>query len=477
MNTENELQEATGTRWQPATLIYAILTGGLILSYLVTQAFDKPNYEYPAPIALLRLIAAAMGIYLGKLWKDKGFWLMIAYLVYKAVRIAVKDPNLFFTNQVSDNLLNGLWVVAGCYALGRALNIFQLKQFLRILATLWTAGTLIHCGLALHAAWIGQRIQNLSGKSIWGIGAADYRVTVGFYYPTASGSAISISILVAACALLAISGKLKKVYFFLSLLVMIITLGLTDARTSFVSAAVGIGVATGCAELHLLYRDRQKKSTGNVKKKTVTLWTISFVSMAFVSIFFFLLFNEITPAFTRARDHGGILFTVAEAEGSTQKQGIANRRFIGWESLSGRDVLWGNTIGYLTEHPKTFFFGDSIHNPMSGPNTRNGGEMGHCHNMVLQIILENGIIGLLFVILFAIYVVNHTVRLMFGEHVLLWERVIPAIPVSVLVGDLAECFGWFRAWNSQALVFLYLTVGIIVSLGNNEKVSRHIQAT
>ena len=469
MNTENELQEATGTRWQPATLIYAILTGGLILSYLVTQAFDKPNYEYPAPIALLRLIAAAMGIYLGKLWKDKGFWLMIAYLAYKAIRIAVKDSNLFFTSQVSDNLLNGLWVVAGCYALGRVLNISQLKQFLRILAALWTSGTLIHCGLALYAAWTDQSIPNLSGGSFWGI-YWDDRAVIGFVYPTTSGSAMNISIMVAVCALLAIPSKLEKIYFFLSLLIMVLTLGLTDARTSYISAATGISVAIECTVLHTLFYDRQKNARFT-KKKSVAFRLVSVVCMVLVSISLVLLFNSITPAFLQVRDRGDILVPVAKAEEPTQKQGILNRGFIGRESLSGRDVAWESIIRYLAEEPETLLFGDSIQSPMSGPIARNGGYVGHCHNMLLQIILESGIIGLLFVLLFAVCVITCAVQLIFGEHVPLWMRVIPAIPISVLVGDLAECFGWFRQWNSQALVFLFLTTGIIVSIGKKEKYS------
>lgn len=475
MNTENELQEATGTRWQPVTLIYAVLTGGLILSYLVTQAFDKPNYEYPAPIALLRLIAAAMGIYLGKLWKDKGFWLMIAYLAYKAVRIAVKDPNLFFTSQVSDNLLNGLWVIAGCYALGRVLNISQLKRFLKILAALWTASMLVHCGLALYSAWTGQNIPNLSKGSIWGADEGFYRLVVAFYYPTTSGSAISISVVIATCALFTIPGKLRKMFYFLSLLVMIVALGLTGSRTSYVSMAIGVGVAVGCVIVYHLFSHKQKDS-GSTKRRADVFRMISVICMAVVSMCLLFFLNLITPAFIRARDRGVILLPVAVAEEASQKHTILIREFAGRESLTGRDVLWNNTIGYLFENTGSLLFGDTIYNPMSGPNAQNGSEMGHCHNMVLQIALESGVVGLLFVFLFTVYVAGNAVRLMFGKHVPLWKRVIPAIPISVLVGDLAECFGWLRQWNSQALVFMFLAAGIIVSLGGKEKTSRHMQA-
>lgn len=469
MNTKNELQEATGTRWQPATLIYAVLTGGFIFSYLVMQAFEKPNYEYPVFIALLRLVAAAMGIYLGKLWKDKGFWLMIAYLAYKSVRIAVKDPNLFFTSQVSDNLLNGLWVVSGCYALGRVLNVSQLKRFLRVLVALWTAGTLIHCGLALYAAWTGQNIENLSSGAIWGIEWYG-RVLVSFPYPTTSGSALSISIMLTVCALLVIPGKPEKGYYLFSALVMVVTLSLTDARTSFVSMAAGIGVAVGCTVLHLLYRNQQKKNKDNTNKKRAAFCMISVVCMAVVSIGLLLFLNVITPAFIRLRDRGSVFVTVAKAEEVMHKREVFNRGFTGRESLTGRDAVWGNAIGYLSENPGTLFFGDSIYNPMSGPNARNGDDMGHCHNMVLQIVLENGIIGLLFIVFFGVYVAYYAVQLMVGEQVPLWKRVIPAVPVSVLVGDLAECFGWFRLWNSQALVFLFVAVGVIVSLGKGRKI-------
>ena len=94
--------------------------------------------------------------------------------------------------------------------------------------------------------------------------------------------------------------------------------------------------------------------------------------------------------------------------------------------------------------------------------------MGHTHNMILQILLESGLVGLLLVFIFALYTAKNVLRIISSKTLPLWIKLIPAIPVSVLVGDLAECFGWFAEWKGPALPFLFVACGIINVIGNKQ---------
>ncbi len=456
--------------WTIPQFIYLILLGSLLLDYMVIQAFDRELYSFPAVIALARIAVSVMGICLGRLWRDKGFWLLSALMVIQIVRVAFINGQLFFYDSVNDSIINGIWAISGCYALGKVLSAKKVKAFLRILLVAWAIGMLIHCTIALYAAWNDLRIQNLSGGSIWGIPLSNWgsewpdRLSVGYVYSTIAGSTLSLSGVLALIGLLAEPKKWIKAIYGLALLIIVIALSLTDSRTSIISLAAGMGVITCSSVLWLIWKKRKTNDQENRGEhgRPWIAWVTAIACMILVFVVSTLAIMKIVPIFNTMKVRGQLIVASAQAEETEPiKQQVVSRGLSGIDVLSGRGEIWEKVLKFITGSRKRLLFGESIYNPMETLNQETGSTMGHCHNMLLQILLESGIVGLLPVLLFGIYSAKNAFRIINSKISPLWLRIIPAIPASVLVGDLAECFGWFRQWKVPALAFMFIAFGII----------------
>ena len=465
-------------RWPLPKLIYAILMSILLISYLVIQAFDHEPFALPTTLVLPMTAAAVLGIWLGRLWRDKGFLLMIALLLFQIIRVAVKGGDLFFSDVVNESLINGLWVIGGCYALGRILSAKQLKSFIRTLVAVWTICITLQCLIALYGAWTDHEVLNLSGGSCWGIPYAYWqeyiaeRLHVGYAYPTVAGSTLSLSGALAFGAVLAVRPKWAKVLYGLAFLVIIITLGLTDARASILSLSASVGVLVFSTVIWLTGRKDQKSaaSVPKTRGKQFCRWLIAFVSMIVVFLISTMVILKAAPVFNEVKTKGSVCLSSAsaeEAEGEWKRK-VQSRGLNGMSALNGRDTVWREVINYCTESRKRLLFGESIADPMAGPNLRLQTPMSHCHNMIVQILLESGLTGLLLVICFGAYITIRAFRIIKSSIFPLWIKLLPAIPVSVLVGDLAECFGWFRQWKIPALAFMFVAFGIIDAYGDRK---------
>lgn len=469
--------------------VYAVLMGFLMLSYAIVMAFQTEGLAYPSALQFGRIAAAILGIWLGKLWKDKGFWIITALFLYQMIRMAAEGKTgLFFAASVSENILNAVWAIGGCYALGRVLHPREQKSFFRILVFSWTVLIAVHCVLALAAAWNGKVIWDLNGGSFWGLGdtqgsgnyiyAAQNATNTGgeqrlylCLYPTVAGCYLSISGLAALGALLAEKRKALKAFYGIALILITIALSLTDSRASVLSMAAGAGVLAGAI---LLWKLRQKaeeaKEAGKpAKGKHLLAWAAAILCMAAVFGAATLVMRKITPAFNTLRARGGITVTAAIAEEKTETQEtpeavISNRAI----TASARIWIWQRAAEYILHHPNTLLFGDSVVDPTAGMNETESFKLSHCHNMVLQIWLESGIIGLLIVAVFTVYVCFHALRVLTGRKRTLLFRILLAVAASIFVGDLAECFTWFRSVQSLALPVMFIAAGCICTAGKQQ---------
>ncbi len=457
--------------WTISKLFYAILIGGLLLGYLAIQAFDHDPFPFPVWLAMLRIAAAFMGIWLGKLWKDKGFLIILMLLLIQICRIIVKDSRLLFTGFASDSIFNGLWAIAGCYSLGRVFSPRQTKLFLRIIFASWTIGTVIQCLISLYGAFTDWGVTNLYGTSIWEGGSIwgiiwEERLTVGFLYPTVTGSYLSFSGVVVAYSMVVEEKRPVKILYGLALVVILFTLGLTDTRASYISVAAGLGTIAFALVLRAK-RDKIPEKETNVaeqRKNRRTAWCLALVCMIGVFVISSLAIFNIAPVFNRIKTRGIYMVSVAKAEEETQKsQQVISRGVSGQDVLSGRAGVWKGTLQYILREPKRLLFGVSVYDPMNGPNKEMNTQMAHCHNVPLQIFLESGIIGLLIVLCFVFYTARNVLRIINKKGIPTWLQILPAFLVSIAVGDLMECFTWFRSWNSVALAFLFVVAGIINS--------------
>ena len=93
--------------------IYMALMGLLLLSYpymMITYTHFTP-YVIPTGIWVLRLCSAGLAIYLGRLWKDKGFLILSGYLIWIFIRVAIPDSAGLFTERFSESLFSGIYPV------------------------------------------------------------------------------------------------------------------------------------------------------------------------------------------------------------------------------------------------------------------------------------------------------------------------------------------------------------------------------
>ena len=460
-------------RWSFSQLLYAVLFGAMIIGFLVIQAYDHESFVYPLPLAIIRLSVTVMGIIIGKLWKDKGFLIMAALLIWQMIRVLFKDPGLLFTDAVSVNLLNGIWIVGGCYAIGRILTIKQLKQFFRVIIPVWTFGSVIHCLITLYAAWTDQGIINLYGVGPW-VGGAMWGITwngrlcVGYAYPSTAGSALSISCVISLIALIVEKKKPIRLFYSFSLLIMMLVLGLTDARTSVISFSVGVGFVAFSLVLWKHYHRTEENNRIITEKRKIRIWAGAAACLLIATCLTMIISFQTVPLFNAVKTRGSVILAEAKAEEETteEKQMVASRGLTGNDTLSGRGELWKSVIRYLVNKPERLVFGVSVYNPTDEINRDMGWTevpFAHCHNMPLQILLESGVIGFALVVLFGIHTAKNGYKMMRNPRVSLWMYLIPAAMVSILTGDLAECFSWFRAWQGVAMVFLFIAAGMINS--------------
>ena len=433
--------------------LYLFLMGGILLCYPVIQAFDSSSIRYPVVLIVVQIVAVIAGIRMGKFWRDPGFMLMATLIIYQMIRVVIKDKDSFFSNSVCESVFNGLWCIAGCYGIGKALTIKQLQSFLSKLIMVWTICILIHCIISLYAAWTNQEIYNLSKGAFWGITWYD-RLLVGYRFPTIAGSVLSISGLIALCATITKKKPGVKVFYCIALLIISITLSLTDTRASIISLSAGAGIAV----FIVVYKQCLEKANNPYR------WITAIICMIVVSVVFLVVIMKFSTVFNAVKTNKISIISIAKAESITDA--IEARGFSGTDPLSGRTGIWREVIHYLFNHPVSLFFGESIYQPMNGPNMQLQAKVSHCHNMPLQILLESGLIGLLLVICFGIYISIRAFRIIKSNNAPLWLKLIPSVAICILIGDLAECYCWFKQWNLPVLAFLFVTVGIINAYGD-----------
>ena len=246
--------------WTVPKIIYVVLMSFLLLGYMIIIATYKDStttgqsYILPIQFWILRVFSAIIAIILGKLWKDKGFLILMAYLLLKAIRVAVDNPANLFDQSVSEILLTGLWVFSACYGLARILDKDQLKRFLSINASIWTIGMVIYSCVGIYAAWTGKYIYNIGQGSYWGI--KDQRLFL-VYYVTTAGSVLSVSAIIACAGIFIADHRFNKVLFGVSVFPMLVALSLTDSRNAQICVAIGISLSRNIF-IQILCKEEQK---------------------------------------------------------------------------------------------------------------------------------------------------------------------------------------------------------------------------
>ncbi len=449
--------------WTIGRIIYAFLMSFLLLGYLaVIAAYSDPTttgktFYFPGFVWILRIITGVMAIYLGKLWKDKGFWILVVFLLLKLTRVMADDSHNVFNETVSDALLTGFWVFSACYGLARVFDRKQMKCLLNIYAVIWTLGMIVYSSLGIYAAWTGGYISTIGDGAAWYM--PRHRVFL-VYYPTVAGSVLSFGALLAVCGVVTAKRKAVKILFLLSLIPMLVALCLTDSRCAQVTVSAGIATITGFYVLRALREYARKK-----EKSGWYAWVTAFVVTGVVFAAFVLLCMNTITVFNKIRADG-LLIPRALAEGAKAKPVVSNRGFTGDNVLTNRPMIWKAALKVLISNPTLLLWGTSVLNSMTLVNAVKSMTLvaNHCHCMPLMILLENGIPGILLTGAFLVKAAAASFRL-----VLKADRkrdILPvAIAISILTGELVECFTWLRAGQCPTLPFFFVVMGIIMATG------------
>ena len=443
------VSERTLSVWKA---VYIALMAFNLLSYSYLLAFGAAIDSIPPILWVTRLAAVPLAIWLGKMWKDRGFWILSVYFAWFFVRLCFPTTDRLFSNEGSENVLSGLFEFAACYGLGRILTGRELKRFLGVFASVWTVTVVVYCSVGIYAAWTNQLIPSL-GQGAYDIFSRQRLDMI--YLSTTSGSIVSVGSLIAIISAVSVKNRAGKVLFCLALIPMMLAMALTDSRTAFVSFPAGVGVLVLTGVLA-----RFQKNGGSAKKA----WAIGIPLMFAVFAALFFTIPRIVPVFNRLKIHGLVPAALAEG-GENVQQAIVQRSFSGGASLvlNGRFELWGKVFNRLFTHPISLLVGESKYFPTSSFNEF----FAHCHCIYLQVLLESGIPGLLMVLSFLGMTVVNGFRAITKKETPMLVKMIFAIVVSLCVGDLVESFMWLRSSQCMMTATIFVCAGIL----NNQESS------
>lgn len=437
--------------WTAAKILYTGLTGFCLLGYLWLLVIGAGINNMPPVILIARLASVPLALYLGRPWRDKGFWILSIYTLLFSLRCFIPDPNSIFYEEVAENILSALWLFGACYSLARILNNKQLKVFLSVCTGIWIFGVVICSCISIYAAWTGQIINTL-GEGFFGVEELAGRIRLFFVYlPTTAGSILGITILLCALLAVCIKSKKGKFIFIIFLIPLFLVLGLTDSRTAYISVPAGFGVMVFSGVFH----HYQTKSSKNTQRSSAKAYIIGLVAMVVVFFLLVILILQITPVFNHVKTRGVI--PVAYAEEAGKNTVVSSSGFSGARVLTGRAELWSSVIEHIKKNPIILLIGESKLEPLRGFDQF----FAHCHCLYLQVLLESGIPGLLLFLSFIIYTIVHAIKVIRTPDLPLWIRLLPALPISLWVGDIAETFTWLRSSQCPMGAIAIISAGII----------------
>ena len=441
--------------------LYIGLMAFCLLSFMWTLAIGSGVDNMPPIIWYARMATVPLAIYLGKLWKNTGFRILTVYSVLFFLRCFISNTDSVGNEELAENVLSAIWLFSACYGMGQILNKKQLKSLLYVCSSLWIAGMTILSSIGIYMASTEQSIEILHDGLI---GLYNRRLRI-VYLATTSGSMVGITILLSFICLISGGKRLHRACFLMTLFPLFLALALTDSRTAYISVPVGIGIMAFSIAMNHFQKAETLIKNDEKRKKRWKSWTLGLLIMVIVFVLLVLIIMQITPLYNSIRIQGLIPKALAESSNEVQQSAVSTRGFEGDRVLNGRAELWTMVIDYIEEHPLILLIGESKISPLKGLNYYKA----HCHSIYLQILLENGIPGLLLFLAFIGYTLIHAIRAIRDPEQPLWIRLLPAIPVSLWVGDLAENFTWLRSSQCPMPAILCIAAGILCAQASGRK--------
>ena len=455
------------------TFTELLLMAGILFTFLyrIIEMLWLPNLDAAAQYlpTFWGLLAGALAVR-GQALRRKTTWVLASGLALIFLRCFFGGRDTLYWGYRS--VIYGVLAFGVCYQTAFGLSKKRLLTFLRLLLALWT---LFMAGLSLVGIWAALYDQTITTAAggVYRIGVTYSRLYL-LTFCTNSGSNLALSLLAALIGMLLTRNPLGRVLYVLASLVQYAALGLTVARTAFISVSIALGLLLACG---LMAKLRGKR----LSEKLVRL--ISFILAAALAVGSFLLLSKSPDLFgdvkEQVRSNTDVVESTDTEEGadteeaaatpaprSANTQSTVQRRPITMDEnmLTQRQFAWQAVYRYIRQHPETLLYGTSVVMPMAEVNPLadiENAAWDHAHNMYIQILLECGIPGIILLMLFLYSLARAALRLFFSKDKPLWQRALPVIPICILISELAECMTML-VYNLPALAFLMLFSGLVL---------------
>lgn len=402
-------------------------------------------------IWIIRLVTAIVVLAIKRQNKDFGILVLGLYFLLFVFRIVIVEPANLFKEDISESIFAGTWLFFACYNFGWVLSNQQIYKFIRLSVSFWTIVMDIACIVSLYATTLDQYMFNLTHGSVIGIYAGRLML---FNLPTTTGLILSLSALLALCGLYCTNRLCLRFFYAISTMLLMLCLSLTGSRTGYISFASG----TGALAFILMYYRIEKK---NNRIKNWKKLSIAIVSLILVTVIVLYTITKTSDLYNRIREGRGLFISNAYAETL-----VSDRGFIGNDDVfNGRIEIWKAVLEVFRQKPVLLLTGASKMLPMTDVCQITGTAYAHCHNILLQILLESGIPGVLLLLAFWGYTAKRAFALIRMSNIPIWQKLLPVLVASIIVGDMAECSTWLKATQCPMNAILFLTSGIICSLG------------
>ena len=455
------------TRKPVVTVLYAVFAMAMLLHHIVVTLW-YPGISKGTDIKYLRILFpffAFVSIPLGHMWKDKGFWFLFALLLLEYLRLAIPTP------VIAMDFSSILYAFFGCYSIAKVLGTKKQKPFLQAFCVFWCLSLSILCLLGIYSTLSQKNINNFDSGVIYLANISYYgrAYRLSMFYPFVISGIIS-----ATCFSISLTGftltssRKTRLFYIIICVISLLATCFTNTRTSYVQISFSISILI----FSWLYKRFQSLSL--VRR------IIFYSSFLILTVTLYIAISYIPDCFGFVRRIRSLFLPNAFAEETSVVSTVlvpqANNPIFSFLNTlsSGRIDLWRTAIQYLKNYPVSLFFGNSIHEPMSSINSlaiSNGlwsEPFSHMHNLWLQSLIENGILGLFLLISFQVYFIYHALRLLRSRELPLWQRYISVPAVTILFCELTEYSTSLNACYPQATI-LYLFMGFTVAIGSQTK--------
>ena len=131
------------------------------------------------------------------------------------------------------------------------------------------------------------------------------------------------------------------------------------------------------------------------------------------------------------------------------------------DTLSDRYEIWQLGCQYIQDNPETLFYGVSVDGTI-GPIVGRP----HCHNILLQTLLEGGFPALFLYLSLLFYATYHAFRLWNRRHIPFWQRILPLPVFSILLWEMAECLTHF-SYGHPPMTLFWFFLGATITVGKS----------